>query len=194
MRRHRIDAQPIPNDAQISSLHERIRRVIWPGRADDDARWPERRDTINTVAVETTTELLATAGPARLDGVRVIGVDEHRWAHTRHAAGDGYVTVIVDLTGVVEQTGRARLLDLVEGRSAAALTGWLAERTPAFRAQIEIVAMDGFGGYKNAATSAVPDAVTVWTRFPCRRLGRGEVGPVPPTRPAGHDRSPRPGR
>ena len=122
-------------------------------------------DTINTVAVEATTELLATAGTARLDGVRVIGVDEHRWAHTRHAAGDGYVTVIVDLTRVVEQTGRARLLDLVEGRSAAALTGWLAERTPAFRAQIEIVAMDGFGGYKNAATSAVPDAVTVMDPF-----------------------------
>ena len=62
-------------------------------------------DTINTIAVEATTELLATAGPARLDGVRVIGVDEHRWAHTRHAAEDGYVTVIVDLTAVVEQIG-----------------------------------------------------------------------------------------
>lgn len=122
-------------------------------------------DTINTIAVAGTTELLAAAGPARLDDVRVIGVDEHRWAHTRHAAGDGYVTVIVDLTPVVEQTGRARLVDLVPGRSAAALAGWLAERTPAFRAQIQIVAMDGFGGYKNAATSAVPDAVTVMDPF-----------------------------
>ena len=122
-------------------------------------------DTINTIAVEATTELLAAAGPARLDGVRVIGVDEHRWAHTRHAAGEGYVTVIVDLTPVVEQTGRARLIDLVAGRSAAALTDWLAARTPAFRAQVEIVAMDGFGGYKNAAVTAVPDAVTVMDPF-----------------------------
>ncbi|WP_219419768.1 ISL3 family transposase [Pseudonocardia nigra] len=122
-------------------------------------------DTINTIAVEATTELLAAAGPARLDGVRVIGVDEHRWAHTRHADGDGYVTVIVDLTPVVEQTGRARLLDLVAGRSAAALTGWLAARTPEFRQQVQVVAMDGFGGYKNAATSAVPDAVTVMDPF-----------------------------
>lgn len=39
--------------------------------------------------------------PARLDGVRVIGVDEHCWAHTCHAAGDGDATVIVDLTGIV---------------------------------------------------------------------------------------------
>ena len=122
-------------------------------------------DTINAVAVEATNALLATAGPARLDGVRVIGVDEHRWAHTRHAAGQGYVTVIVDLTPVVEQTGRARLLDLVAGRSAAALSGWLAERAPTFRAQVKVVAMDGFGGYKSAATEAVPDAVTVMDPF-----------------------------
>lgn len=33
-----------------------------------------------------------------------------------------------------------------------------------FRARIEVVAMDGFGGYKHAATSRVPDAVTVSTR------------------------------
>jgi transposase len=122
-------------------------------------------DTVNTIAVEATTALLATVGPARLDGVRVIGVDEHRWAHTRHAAGEGYVTVIVDLTGVVDDSGRARLLDLVAGRSAAALAGWLAERTPQFRTQVQVVAMDGFGGYKNAATTAVPDAVTVMDPF-----------------------------
>jgi len=91
-------------------------------------------DTVNTIAVEATSGLLASVGPARLEGVRVIGVDEHRWAHTRHAAGEGFVTVIVDLTGVVEGSGRARLLDLVAGRSAAALTGWLAERTSGFRA------------------------------------------------------------
>ena len=60
---------------------------------------------------------------------------------------------------------RARLLDLVAGRSAAALSGWLADRTRQFRAQVEIVAMDGFGGYKNAATAAVPDAVTVMDPF-----------------------------
>jgi transposase len=45
------------------------------------------------------------------------------------------------------------------------MTGWLAARTPSFRAQVEIVAMDGFGGYKNTATGAVPDAVTVMDPF-----------------------------
>jgi transposase len=37
-------------------------------------------DTLNGIAVEATTGLLIGAGPARLEGVRVIGVDEHKWA------------------------------------------------------------------------------------------------------------------
>jgi transposase len=121
-------------------------------------------DTVNGIAVEATQSLLLT-DTTRFDGVAVIGVDEHRWAHTRHAAGDGFVTVIVDLTPVVTGTGRARLLDLVAGRSSAALTSWLAARDKAFRDRVEVVAMDGFGGYKNAATSALPDAVTVMDPF-----------------------------
>lgn len=121
-------------------------------------------DTVNSIAVEATRTLLRS-DTARLDGVAVIGVDEHRWAHTRGAAGEGYVTVIVDLTAVVAGRGRARLLDLVPGRSAAALSDWLAARDPAFRQRVEVVAMDGFGGYKNAATTALPDAVTVMDPF-----------------------------
>jgi len=51
----------------------------------------------------------------RFDGVRVIGVDEHVWRHTRR--GDTYVTVIIDLTPIRSGTGPAQLLDMVEGRS-----------------------------------------------------------------------------
>ena len=47
--------------------------------------------------------------PHRFDGVRVIGVDEHCWRHTRR--GDKYVTVIIDLTPIRDGTGPARLLD-----------------------------------------------------------------------------------
>jgi transposase len=118
-------------------------------------------DTVNAIAVEATRELLLTTGPARLKGVEVIGVDEHKWAHTRGAQADGFVTVITDLTPVVAGHGPARLLDMVPGRSAAAMTDWLEARSQAFRDRVQIVAMDGFGGYKNAATTALPDAVTV---------------------------------
>jgi hypothetical protein len=53
--------------------------------------------------------------PTRFDGVAVIGVDEHVWRHTRR--GGKYVTVIIDLTGIRDGTGPARLLDMVAGRS-----------------------------------------------------------------------------
>jgi hypothetical protein len=43
--------------------------------------------------------ILAT-DTGRLDEVRVISVDEHRWSHTRRASEDGYVTVIIDLIPV----------------------------------------------------------------------------------------------
>jgi transposase len=121
-------------------------------------------DTVNTIAMDAT-QMIVAAETGRLDGVRVIGVDEHRWSHTRRAGEDGYVTVIIDLTPVLEGTGRARLLDLVPGRSAAALTSWLSAQSAAFRDRVEVVAMDGFGGYKTAATDQLPEATPVMDPF-----------------------------
>lgn len=69
--------------------------------------------------------------PTRFDGVRVVGVDEHVWRHTRR--GDKYVTVIIDLTPIRDKTGPARLLDMVEGRSKAAFKTWLADRPSIWR-------------------------------------------------------------
>ena len=40
-------------------------------------------DTVNTIAMDAT-QMIVAADTTRLDGVRVIGVDEHRWSHTRH--------------------------------------------------------------------------------------------------------------
>lgn len=88
-------------------------------------------DTVNTIAMDAT-QMIVAADTTRLDSVRVIGVDEHRWSHTCRRGQDGYITVIIDLTPVLDGTGRARLLDLVAGRSAAAFKTWLAEQTPTF--------------------------------------------------------------
>jgi transposase len=121
-------------------------------------------DTVNTIAMDAT-QMIVANDTGRLDGVRVIGVDEHRWSHVRRPDTDGYVTVIIDLTPVLDGTGRARLLDLVPGRSAAALTSWLSEQSQAFRDQVQVVAMDGFGGYKTAATDQLPDATAVMDPF-----------------------------
>jgi transposase len=105
---------------------------------------------------------------ARFDDVRVVGVDEHVWRHTRR--GDKYVTVIIDLTPIRDGTGPSRLLDMVEGRSKAAFKTWLAERPQDWRDGIEVVAMDGFSGFKTATTEELPDAVTVMDPFHVVRL------------------------
>ena len=104
----------------------------------------------------------------RLEGVTAIGVDEHVWRHTRR--GDKFVTVIIDLTKVRAGTGPARLLDMVEGRSKQAFKSWLAERPKAWRDAVEVVAMDGFTGFKTATTEELPDAVAVMDPFHVVRL------------------------
>lgn len=101
--------------------------------------------------------------PARLEGVRVVGVDEHVWRHTRK--GDKYVTVVIDLTPIREGTGPARLLDMVPGRSKQAFKAWLSERDQAWRRGVEVVAMDGFSGFKTAATEEMPQATPVLDPF-----------------------------
>lgn len=91
--------------------------------------------------------------PARFDGVKVVGVDEHVWCHTR--TGDKYVTVIIDRTPIRDKTGPARLLDMVEGHSKQVFTTWLAARPDTWREAIEVVAMDGFSGFKTAGGQSV---------------------------------------
>ena len=106
--------------------------------------------------------------PTRFDGVTTIGVDEHVWRHTRF--GDKYVTVIIDLTPARNKTGPARLLDMVEGRSKAVFKQWLAGRPKDWSKKIEVVAMDGFAGFKTAAAEELPDATPVMDPFHVVRL------------------------
>ena len=78
--------------------------------------------------------------------------------------------MIIDLTGIRAGTGPARLLDMVEGRSKHAFKTWLAARDQGWRAQVEVVAMDGFSGFKTAAAEELPDAVAVMDPFHVVRL------------------------
>ena len=119
-------------------------------------------DTANSAVLDEGRRVLIN-DPQRFDGVAVVGVDEHVWRHTRR--GDKYVTVIIDLTPVRDGTGPARLLDMVEGRSKQAFKSWLDAQQPSFRDGVEVVAMDGFTGFKTAAAEIVPDAVAVMDPF-----------------------------
>ena len=70
-------------------------------------------------------------------------------------------------TGFVDITGEQALLGQVDGRTSAAVQAWLAARSEAFRAGIEVVVIDPHAGYA-AAVRAVA----------ARRSDRG--GPLPP--------------
>ena len=96
-----------------------------------------------------------------------------------------YVTVIIDLTPTRTRAGPSRLLVVVEGRSKQAFKSWLEAQTKAFRDRVEIVAMDGFTGYKTAAVETIDTVTTVMDPYPCGGPGRGQARPLPATRPAG---------
>ena len=119
-------------------------------------------NTANTAILGEGQRLLIN-DPARCEGVRVIGVDEHVWRHTPY--GDKYVTVILDLTPIRERSGPCRLLDMVPGRSKQVFKTWLASRPDTWRSHIEVVAMDGFTGFKSAAAEELPDARAVMDPF-----------------------------
>ena len=114
-------------------------------------------------AILTSAQATLLDDPHRFDGVEVLGVDEHVWRHTRR--GDRYVTVIIDLTPVRDRSGPARLLDVVPGRSKKVLKTWLAARDESWRGRVEVVAMDGFTGFKSAAGEELPQARAVMDPF-----------------------------
>ena len=78
--------------------------------------------------------------------------------------------MIIDLTPIRDDTGPARLLDMVEGRSKQAFKTWLGSRPPAWRSAVEVVAMDGFTGFKTATTEELPHATAVMDPFHVVRL------------------------
>jgi transposase len=111
--------------------------------------------------------------PARLAGVRTLGVDETAFLGAGPRRSTTFVTGIVDLTGET-----ARLLDVVPGRSAKALSGWVNQRSPEWRGRVGVAALDPFRGYATALTSSLPQAVRVLDCFHVTRLGFAAVDDV----------------
>jgi transposase len=54
---------------------------------------------------------------------------------------------------------------MVEGRSKSVFKQWLADRPRTWRDGVEVVAMDGFTGFKTATAEELPDAVPVMDPF-----------------------------
>ena len=119
------------------------------------------------------------ADESRFEGVRTLGVDEHVWHHVSVAErGPKELTGMVDLTRDQHGRVRARLLDLVPGRSGQVYRNWLHARGQTFRATVEVATLDPFHGYKNAIDDKLEDAVAVLDAFHVVKLGTQAVDEV----------------
>jgi len=127
------------------------------------------------VEVEATRRL---ADPARLEGVEVLGVDEHIWRPSRVGDAQRAVTGMVDLTRDAHGQLHARLLDVVPGRTGTAYASWLNKQPNAFTTGIKHASLDPFRGYANAIRDELPDAVAVLDAFHVVKLGTQVVDEV----------------
>ena len=121
------------------------------------------------------------ADEARFADITSLGVDEHIWHHvstkpeTEGGRGPKELTGMVDLTRDSHGRVRARLLDLVPGRSGKAYADWLTARGDAFRARVQVATLDPFHGYKNAIDDRLQDATAVLDAFHVVKLGTDAV-------------------
>ena len=116
---------------------------------------------------------------SRFEGVTTLGVDEHIWHHVDpRKRGPKELTGMVDLSRDSTGKTRARLLDLVPGRSGKAYASWLAERGEAFRQNVKVAALDPFAGYKTAIDDKLEDATAVLDAFHVVKLGTAGVDTV----------------
>jgi transposase len=107
--------------------------------------------------------------PSRLDGVEALGRDETAFQAASATRSTSFVIGIVDLTR--RPGGSARLLDVVDDRSASALVSWINQHDRDWRAGIGVAALDPYRGYASALRASLPHAVRVVDAFHVVRLG-----------------------
>lgn len=105
-------------------------------------------------------------GADRLDGLRIIGVDE--LSYRRHHQ---YVTVVVDHE-------RGEVVWAAPGKSAATLGQFFKALGPDRCAQLEAVTIDMSAAYIKAVTEASPAAKIIFDRFHVQRLAHDAVDEV----------------
>jgi transposase len=91
--------------------------------------------------------------------VRRLGVDEHRYRSVRYFREpngswrryEPWMTTLVD-------TDTGRVLGVVDGRDSAGVAAWLAARSSAWRAGVEVVAIDPSAAFRKALREQLPAA------------------------------------
>jgi transposase len=135
-----------------------LEAVVASGRAVDEVAaafavaWATVQATINTAVMTLPCVDDVT--------VRLLGIDEHRFRSVKFFRDpetrswkrvEPWMTTFVNL-----QTGQ--VIGVVDGRDSAAVATWLAARTDAWRARVEVVAIDPSAAFRATVTRALPTA------------------------------------
>jgi len=126
-------------------------RAVSEVAADLRVAWWTVQATVNAAAV-----LLPEVDNLH---VRRLGIDEHRYRLVRWFRDDqgGWRRVEPWMSTIVN-ADCGQVLGIVDGRDSAAVGGWLAERSQAWRDRIEVVAIDPSAAFKKAITEQLPNA------------------------------------
>ena len=160
-------------------------RLAMTGRA---GRWVTRQigqagRTVNDVAAELGTDwhtinntVHAFGGPLiddpdRIGEVEALGLDETLFFKKGQWRTQQWGTSIVDV-------GQGRLLDMVQGRTAAAPCAWLANQSQCWLDRIRYAALDLSGPYRLVFNTMVPDAVQVADPFHLVKLANQKLDEV----------------
>ncbi len=108
---------------------------------------------------------------SRLGAPGALGLDETAFLAANGKHPTQLVTGFVDLD-------RHRLVDVVENRSAAAVSAWLRSKPEQWRDGIVTVAIDPYRGYARAVADALPEAGLVVDHFHAVRLGNTALDEV----------------
>jgi transposase len=126
-------------------------RAVAEVAADLQVAWRTVQATVNTAAV-----LLPEVDELQ---VRRLGIDEHRYRRVRWFRDDhgGWRRVEPWMSTIVNADS-GQVLGIVDGRDSAAVGGWLAQCSRAWRERIEIVAIDPSAAFKKAILDQLPNA------------------------------------
>ena len=111
--------------------------------------------------------------------VRRLGVDEHRYRSVRFFRDERggwrryepWMTTLVDA-----DTGR--VLGVVDGRDSAGVSTWLAARSPAWRDEVQVVAIDPSAAFRRALREHLPHAAISVDPFHLVKLANDVVTEV----------------
>lgn len=116
--------------------------------------------TVNDAVVDYGEALLA-ADSGRVGEVDALGLDETLFVRTGRFRTQAWCTSVVDVTA----GRRAKLIEVVEGRTAAEVSGWIDAQPDEWRAGIDWGVLDMSGPYRKVYNDSLPDAVQVADPF-----------------------------